>query len=128
MTTSKNFGTFFLPGPTEVREEIMAAMNRPMLPHRGPQFEDLFCRLQERLRPVFMTDRPVYISSSSGTGMMEAALRNGARAHVLSLVNGAFSDRFFQIARACGLTAEALTVEPGHAHEPDAVRDALARP
>jgi len=38
MKSTNNFGTFFLPGPTEVREEIMLAMNRPMLPHRGAQF------------------------------------------------------------------------------------------
>src|SRR6476660_9491176 len=116
MTTSKNFGTFFLPGPTEVREEIMAAMNRPMLPHRGPQFEDLFCRLQERLRPVFMTDRPVYISSSSATGMMEAAIRCAPPGRVLCLVNGAFSERFAHIASMCGRDVDRYDVAWGQVH------------
>jgi aspartate aminotransferase-like enzyme len=45
----------------------------------------------------------VYVSASSATGLMEGAVRNGARRRVLSLVNGAFSERFFQIAKATGL-------------------------
>src|SRR5256885_5082979 len=116
MTTSKTFGSFFLPGPTEVREEVMVAMNRPMLPHRGPQFEDLFCRLQERLRPVFLTERPVYISSSSGTGMMEAAIRCGPPGRVLCLVNGAFSERFAHIASMCARDVDRYEVAWGQVH------------
>lgn len=116
MKASKNFGTFFLPGPTEVREEIMQAMNRPMLPHRGPQFEDLFCRLQERLRPVFKTERPVYVSSSSGTGMMEAAIRCAPQGRILCLVNGAFSERFAHIASMCGREVDRYDVAWGQVH------------
>lgn len=116
MKSSNNFGTFFLPGPTEVREEVMLAMNRPMLPHRGPQFEDLFCRLQERLRPVFKTERPVYISSSSGTGMMEAAIRCAPQGRVLCLVNGAFSERFAHIASMCGREVDRYDVGWGQVH------------
>jgi aspartate aminotransferase-like enzyme len=116
MKSSKDFGTFFLPGPTEVREEIMQAMIRPMLPHRGPEFEDLFCRLQERLRPVFKTERPVYISSSSGTGMMEAAIRAAPQGRVLCLVNGAFSERFAHIASMCGREVDRYDVGWGQVH------------
>lgn len=96
------FGTFFLPGPTEVRAEILEAMGQPMLPHRGPAFEALFARLQDGLRPIFRTTRPVYVSSSSATGLMEAAIRCARPGPVLCLVNGAFSERFAAIAAACG--------------------------
>jgi aspartate aminotransferase-like enzyme len=116
MKLSKNFGTFFLPGPTEVREEIMTAMMRPMLPHRGPEFEDLFCRLQERIRPVFKTERPVYINSASGTGMMEAAIRCAPQGRVLCLVNGAFSERFAHIALMCGREVDRYDVAWGQVH------------
>jgi aspartate aminotransferase-like enzyme len=57
MSATRAFGTFFLPGPTEVRDEIMGAMIQPMIPHRGSQFEQLFERLQHGLRPLFMTDQ-----------------------------------------------------------------------
>ena len=48
-------GRFFVPGPTEVRREILDAMTGPMIPHRSKAFESLFGRLQEGLREVFGT-------------------------------------------------------------------------
>src|SRR5918994_4341284 len=104
------FGKFFLPGRTEVRPEIVAAQTRPMIGHRGKAMEELIASLTPGLQYVFRTTRPVYISSSSATGLMEAAVRNGARRKVLSLVNGAFSERFHRIAVACGLEADVLEV------------------
>jgi aspartate aminotransferase-like enzyme len=121
------FGTFFLPGPTEVRPAILQAMLQPMMGHRVVEMEELIGSIQPRLQMVFQTERPVYISASSATGLMEGALRNGARRRVLSLVNGAFSDRFFQIARATGLQADALEVEWGKPHTPDMLQNALSR-
>jgi len=119
------FGSFFLPGPTEVTADVLAAQTRPMIGHRGKGMEDLLARIQPRLQRVFRTERPVYISSSSATGLMEGALRNGARRRVLSLVNGAFSDRFHKIALACGLEADVLEAEWGGIHTPDRLADAL---
>jgi aspartate aminotransferase-like enzyme len=120
-----DFGTFFLPGPTEVRREVLEAMLGPMLPHRGADFEALFARLQQGLRPIFRSDRPVYVSSSSATGLMEAAIRCAAPGPILSLVNGAFSERFASIAVACGRDTH---VVGGDWHQPvplDAVERAL---
>jgi predicted phosphoserine aminotransferase len=119
------FGTFFLPGPTEVRPEVLAAMTRPMIGHRVAEMEELIGSIQPRLQATFRTERPVYISASSATGLMEGGVRNGARRRVLSLVNGAFSERFHQIARATGLHADALEVPWGSGHGPDMLRDAL---
>jgi len=116
MSPAKPFGSFFLPGPTEVREEIMAAMIQPMIPHRGPQFEQLFERLQSALRPVFLTKRPVYISSSSATGMMEAAIRSAPPGRILCLVNGAFSERFAHIASMCARDVDRYDVAWGQVH------------
>jgi len=125
MTQQSSFGRFFLPGPTEVLPEILAAQNAPMIGHRGKGMEELMARIQPGLQHVFRTKRPVYVSGSSATGLMEGALRNGARARVLSLVNGAFSERFFKIAKACGLDATALEVPLGQAHSPEMLADAL---
>jgi aspartate aminotransferase-like enzyme len=125
VVTRPRFGRFFLPGPTEVRAEVLAAQLRPMIGHRGAPMEALLAEMQPALRAVFRTARPVYIASSSATGLMEAAVRNGARKRVLSLVNGAFSERFYQIASACGFEADALRVPLGEAHTPDLVAAAL---
>jgi len=119
------FGNFFLPGPTEVTEDVLAAQTRPMIGHRGKGMEELLARIQPALQRVFRTTRPVYISSSSATGLMEGAIRNGARRRVLSLVNGAFSDRFHKIALACGIEADAMEVEWGATHRPEQLADAL---
>jgi aspartate aminotransferase-like enzyme len=116
MSPANDFGTFFLPGPTEVREEIMAAMLQPMIPHRGSQFEKLFERLQQGLKPLFKTERPVYISSSSATGMMEAAIRGAPPGRILCLVNGAFSERFAQIASMCARDVDRYEVPWGQVH------------
>ncbi|HEX2692643.1 MAG TPA: alanine--glyoxylate aminotransferase family protein [Gemmatimonadaceae bacterium] len=110
------FGTFFLPGPTDVRDEVMAAMLQPMIAHRGSAFEQLFERLQHGLRPVFQTQRPVYISSSSATGMMEAAIRCAPPGRILSLVNGAFSERFAHIASMCAREVDRYDVGWGQIH------------
>jgi predicted phosphoserine aminotransferase len=120
-------GRFFLPGPTEVRPAVLAAMTKPMIGHRVAEMEDLMAGIQPGLRMIFRTERPVYVSASSATGLMEGAVRNGARRRVLSLVNGAFSERFFQIAKATGLAADSLEVPWGEGHTPDMLADALRR-
>lgn len=120
------FGTFFLPGPTEVRREVLEAMLRPMIPHRGAEFEALFGRLQRGLQEVFKSRRPVLISSSSATGLMEAAVRCAPPGPVLAVVNGSFSERFASIARACGRDTDVLEVAIGKAADPDEVAARLA--
>ncbi len=119
------FGRFFLPGPTEVLPEILAAQTRPMIGHRGKSMEQLLADMAPGLQRIFRTARPVYVSSSSATGLMEAAIRNCAGKRVLSLVNGAFSERFYKIAQANGCEATALEVPLGQVHTPEQVSAAL---
>jgi aspartate aminotransferase-like enzyme len=126
MRTDNDFGTFFLPGPTEVRQEALAAMLRPMLPHRSAEFEALFARLQEGLRGVFLTKRPVLIASSSGTGMMEAGARAIPPGRILCLVNGAFSERFAHIAEMCGRQVDRYEVPWGEVHSVDELDSRLS--
>lgn len=120
-------GTFFLPGPTEVRPEILAQLTRPMLPHRGATFEAIYARCDAGLRPIFRTSRPVYIASASATGLMEGAIRCAPAGTVLSLVNGAFSERFAQVALSCGRTVIRDDVTLGLHHTPEQVATLLQR-
>jgi aspartate aminotransferase-like enzyme len=119
-------GTFFLPGPTEVRPEILQEMSRPMLPHRSAAFEAVYARCDAGLRSIFRTSRPVYIASASATGLMEGAIRCAPSGTVLSLVNGAFSERFAQVATSCGRTVVRDDVALGMHHTPDQVASLLA--
>ena len=123
--TPTAFGTFFLPGPTEVRAEVLAAMLQPMISHRSREFEALYERCDQGMRRIFRTSRPVFISSSSATGLMEAAIRNAPSGPMLSLVNGAFSARFADIAKACGRAVEVLQVPYGEVVPLETVEHAL---
>jgi aspartate aminotransferase-like enzyme len=113
-----SFGTFYVPGPTEVRPEILHAMTQPMISHRGSAFRALFKRIQAGLREVFATERPVFVATCSATGLMEAAIRNAPAGSVLACVNGAFSGRFAHIAESCGRTADRYEVPWGQVHDP----------
>ena len=84
-------------------------------------------KLQIGLKDVFRTKRLVFLSTSSASGLMEAAARNGVRRRALSLVNGAFSHRFAQIVEACGLETERYEVPWGEVHDPQVVRDRLKK-
>ena len=123
MTTP--FGKFFLPGPTEVLPEILQAQAQPMIGHRGAATEALLAAIDQPLRAIFRTKQPVIIATCSATGLMEAAIRNGVRKKVLCLVNGAFSQRFADIAAACGTDAHVAKVPEGQTFEPDQVRQLL---
>ena len=121
------FGRFFLPGPSEVHPEVLEAMIRPMVGHRGREMRRLMSRVQPGLRRVFGTDRPVYVSTSSATGLMEAAVTNLGRGPILALVCGAFSDRFRAIAEACGRPVDTLEVPWGEVNRPERLRGRLAQ-
>ncbi len=124
-TPSPDFGTFFLPGPTEVRREVLEAMLAPMLPHRGADFETMFADVVASLQVIFRTSRPVFVSTSSATGFMEMAVRCTPPGPILSLVNGAFSERFADIARACDRDVTVLEAPWGSVVALDAVEQAL---
>lgn len=96
-----------------------------MIAHRGPEMRELLAGVYAALPPLFGTVNPVYISSGAATGMMEAAIRCGARARVLSLVAGAFGERFARIAEACGRRVTRLVAAPGDAVSAEALSDAL---
>lgn len=120
------YGRDFLPGPTEVHPEVLAAMYRPVIGHRGEAMKELLAGIQGGLRELFGTDRPVFASTSSATGLMEAAVTNLSRRRVLCLVAGAFGRRFHAIAEAVGRPADALEVEWGAPNTPERLAAALA--
>lgn len=116
----------FIPGPTDVDAQVLAAQTQTMIGHRGADFQALFARVQPKLRRLFATTQRVYISTSSGTGLQEAAIRNCVERRVLCCVNGAFAERWYQIALANGKDAQRLDVDWGQPITPDVVEAALA--
>ena len=119
----------WIPGPTEVRPELLAECARAMIGHRSPDMKQLIERLDPGLRLAFGlpadSRATVAVHSASATAMMEAALI-GAGKRTLSLVNGAFSKRWFQIARSLGKDAHSIEVPMGQIVDPREVARTLA--
>jgi aspartate aminotransferase-like enzyme len=116
----------FIPGPVEVSEKTWAAFRRPMIGHRGEAFRALYRSIHPRLQTLFGTKQPVFLSSSSAWGVMEAAIRNLVSRRVLNCMCGAFSDKWLDVSRRCGKSAEALQVDWGAHIDPAALDAKLA--
>jgi aspartate aminotransferase-like enzyme len=125
MSPSHEFGRFFLPGPTEVHPEVLASMQKPVIGHRGPEMRALLEGLEPGLQEMFGTERPVYVSTSSATGLMETAITNLSSRRVLALVCGAFGDRFRAIAERCGRPVDFIRVDAGEPNTALSVEHAL---
>jgi aspartate aminotransferase-like enzyme len=117
----------FIPGPIAVSEKTLRAMAQPMIGHRSTDFVALYQGMQPGLQALFGTEDPVYISTSSAWGAMEGSIRNVVKARVLNCMNGAFSDKWFDVAQRCGKKATALKFEWGQPVDPEAVRAELAK-
>jgi aspartate aminotransferase-like enzyme len=103
----------FTPGPVEVSAKTLAAFSRPMIGHRGEDFKNLYRDVHPKLQKLFATKQPVFLSTSSAWGVMEASIRNLVDRGVLCCMCGAFSDKWLDVARRCGKNAEPLQVEWG---------------
>jgi predicted phosphoserine aminotransferase len=118
----------FIPGPVEVREEILQAQTEWMIGHRSKEFADLYARLQPKLKQSFGTENGrVYVFTSSGSGVWEAASRNCVRdgQRILHLVSGAFSDRWAGVSEDNGKTADRIEADWGQAVKPEVLAQAL---
>src|SRR6186997_536641 len=118
---------FFVPGPTWVRPEVLEAMMQPMIGHRSPEFREIFAGIRRDLRTLFNTNGDVFVVTSSGTGVMQAALENCVARRVLVTTCGAFSERWFNIAQSLGLEVDRLDAGWGSAVDPEELADHLAR-
>ncbi len=116
----------FIPGPTEVGVENLAALAQPQIGHRSREFVELYDRVVTKLRQLLETKNRVFLFTCSSTGVWEAAIRNCVGRRVLCCAQGAFSDRWMQAAMANGKQAEALRVDWGKAITAEMVDQALS--
>jgi len=116
----------FIAGPTEVEPEILEAMGTPMIGHRGSEFASLYAGMRPKLQKLLYTENPVFLSTSSSTGVMEGAVRNLVGRRCLVTVCGAFSKRWYEIISACNKAVDPVEVEWGKAVKPEQIDEALA--
>ncbi len=89
-----------IPGPTNVPDRVLRAMDYPTIDHRGPDFAELGLRVLDRIKLIFKTSEPVIIFPASGTGAWEAAMVNTLSAgdKILMFETGHFSTLWYDIA------------------------------
>ncbi|MFH1067855.1 MAG: alanine--glyoxylate aminotransferase family protein [bacterium] len=116
----------FIPGPVEVSEKTYQALRLPVMGHRSKDFQELAHGIQPSLQKLFYTAQPVFVSTSSAWGVMEAAIRNLVGKKVLNCMNGAFSDKWYDVALKCGKAADKLQVEWSQPILPEALDAKLA--
>jgi alanine-glyoxylate transaminase/serine-glyoxylate transaminase/serine-pyruvate transaminase len=130
MTTRHRPGRHFLqiPGPTNVPDRILRAMDRPTIDHRGPDFARLAAGILEDLKPIFRTSGAVVVYPSSGTGAWEAALVNTSSPgdRVLMAETGHFASLWFDMARRLGLEVTMLPGDWRHGVDPEQIEASLA--
>lgn len=115
----------FIPGPTEVRQDILDMQAKPLIGHRMKQMTELYTGIIGKLQKLLDTEHFVMVLTASGTAIMEGAIRNCVNKDVLCCVNGAFSERWFKIAKECDKNADAITVDWGKAIKPEMVEEKL---
>ncbi|HCW32180.1 MAG: aminotransferase, class V, aminotransferase [Candidatus Peregrinibacteria bacterium GW2011_GWE2_39_6] len=114
-----------IPGPTYVRPQTLRAQTGTLIGHRGQEYRNLHRRIVEQLRFFLNTKADIFILPSSASGCMEAAIRNGVKQNVLCLVNGAFSERWAEIAAMNGKKVDRLEIPLGKAPTPKLLKEKL---
>lgn len=115
------------PGPTPLPPQVQEALSRPIIHHRTPQFQAILKEATEGLRYVFQTKNDVYTLASSGTGAMEAAVVNllSAGDTAICIEAGKFGERWTELCKAYGITADVVSVEWGKAVDPEEIKNRL---
>ncbi|XXK29188.1 pyridoxal-phosphate-dependent aminotransferase family protein [Arenicellales bacterium nBUS_45] len=118
-----------IPGPTNVPDLILRAINAPTIDHRGPEFAALTFDILDKLPRVFQTQGPVIIFPASGTGAWEAALVNclSPADKILMCETGHFAKVWGRLANKIQLNAEIIPTDWRQGADPDAIKTRLEK-
>ncbi len=117
----------YIPGPTQVRDEVIKAMDEPMFGHRMEKMTELFTTMVEDTKKFLGTDKHVIILTASGTEFMETSMMNLVDKKVLCATCGSFSERQANIADRLGKDVTRIEYEWGKAVKPEDVREHLEK-
>ena len=132
MPKSNSFkaGRHFLqiPGPTNLPDRVLRAMDRAVIDHRGPEFAEISKSVLEKLKSVFKTSSPVIMYPGSGTGAWKSAIVNTLNVgdKVLFFETGEFSIRWYHQAKDLKIDAEIVPGDWRHGIDPKVVAERLA--
>jgi len=122
-------GRHFLqvPGPTNIPDRILRAMDAPCIDHRGPKFQELSKSILERIKLIFKSSDPVVIYPSAGTGAMEASLVNALNEgdKILMFETGEFATQWAQAAKRFKLNVDFVPLDWRTGADPIIVKEKL---
>src|SRR5215212_7206150 len=103
------------PGPTPIPPEVSAAGAMPIIHHRTPEFGEVFTRVNESLKRIFLTENDIFTYAASGTGAFEGTIQNlfSPGDKVLVVNNGNFGNRWVKMSKAFGLEVTELEYDWG---------------
>ncbi len=116
----------FIPGPVDVREDVLAKMATPQIGHRTAEATELQKRISENIQKLMFTKNDIILSTSSGSGIMEMAIKSLTKKRAAVFSIGAFGDKWYKMATANGIPADKFKPELGQPTTPEAVEEALS--
>ncbi len=116
----------FIPGPVNVTEDILQKMATPMIGHRTKEASNLQRSISDKLRKVMYTENEILLSTSSGSGLMEGAVRSCTQKRAAVFSCGNFGNRWYQMAVDNNVPADKFEVEWGEPTTAELVDQVLA--
>lgn len=103
----------FIPGPVNVREDVLAQMTKSIIGHRTVEASDLQRSISEKLQKIFYTKNRIVLSTSSGTALMEGAIRSFTKKRAAVFSNGFFGSLWHEIAKRNNIKADLYKAKKG---------------
>ena len=117
----------FTVGPVACYPEVLEAMGMQMVSHRSKEYKTLHVETVEMLQHFLETENEVFLFSSTGSGFMEASVRNCVTSKMLCCICGSFGERYAEVATANGKQIEKLEVPLGEPILPDLLDEKLSK-
>ncbi|TRO53190.1 alanine--glyoxylate aminotransferase family protein [Candidatus Bathyarchaeota archaeon] len=115
----------FTVGPVACYPEVLETMGMQMVSHRSKEYQRIHYETVEMLQKYLETTSPVFLFSATGTGFMEAAIRNCVKKKLIVCVNGSFGERFAEVGLANGREVVSIITELGEPVQPEMIEAAL---
>ncbi len=115
----------FIPGPVDVAPDVLEKLSTPQIGHRSQAATDLQKRISEKLQLLMFTKNTIILSTSSGSGIMEMAIRSCSNKKVAVFSVGAFGERWYKMAISNGVDADIFRLPLGKAVKPHMVEEVL---
>ena len=118
-----------IPGPTNIPDRILRSLSKPLINHRGPEFEQLVTQCVEGIKKLFRTNNDILIFPSSGSGALESAIVNllSPGDTIITVCQGVFSERVASIAINYGVNVIKIEKEWGRPVRTNEIEEILKK-